>query len=144
MLSIFDQNMAIPEDKILSIRASRHGNLLYYPESVVKHPKNESTYFKSIYDHTARVHFSRFLINMEFAEKRGKYIKQLFSLQFYYYSFWRKLISLTRSVFEPKVYFQKFNGFRLAERWVKMYRRGAIIVRESIIADARMDSMQRI
>lgn len=140
MLSLFDQQMLIPEDKILSIRALRYGNLLYFPETLVRHPKVESTYFKNLCDYTARVHFSRFIINIELVKNRSKYLKNIYSLQFWYYSLWRKTIALTRSIFEPKVYYQKFKGFRMAEHWVKQYLRGEIMIQESIIDDAKIDA----
>jgi glycosyltransferase involved in cell wall biosynthesis len=140
MLNLFDQKMAIPEDKILSIRALRYGSLMYLPEGLVLHPRIESTYFKSIADYTARVHFSRLLINMELAGEKGYIIRYLYILHFKYYSFWRKVIALIRSIFNPELYLQKYKGFRTADKWGRLLYKGKINIDESIIRDARSDS----
>lgn len=139
-LSIFEQKMAIPEDKILSIRALSYGSLLYLPKHVVKHPQIKSTYFTSIYDHSARVHFSRFLINVELSNKNRRRNKELYLLHYRYYSFWRKIIAFSRSIINPKSYTPKYKGFLLAEQWVANYLQGAIPVNDNIIKDAENDS----
>jgi glycosyltransferase involved in cell wall biosynthesis len=137
MLVLFDKQLIIPEDKLLSIRCQKHGKLYHYPEELVIHPKIKSTYFLNLRDHTKRVHLSRYYLNYVLGKSSNK--EFFYNLHFKYYSFWRKVISLITLAFRNLNYLEKYKGLKDAEE---------IIAEKSlfsstelgIIDDAKIDS----
>jgi glycosyltransferase involved in cell wall biosynthesis len=142
MLTLFDLQLIIPEDKLLSIKASEYGKLLFYPEQLVKHPKIVSTYFLNMQDHTKRVHFSRFIINRELVSNNGIVFKILYDLHFLYYSFWRLIIAYVKCLWKLKKYQAKAKGIVDGIRLYKDFRLGKIKVVHGIIEDSITDSLQ--
>jgi glycosyltransferase involved in cell wall biosynthesis len=144
MLTLFDKQLIIPEDKLLSIKASEYGKLLFYPEQLVKHPKIVSTYFLNMRDHTKRVHFSRFIMNRELASKKGIVFKILYDVHFLYYSFWRLIIACFNCLRNFKMYQAKAQGIVDGIGLYIDFRLGKIKVVDHIIEDSKTDSLQYV
>jgi glycosyltransferase involved in cell wall biosynthesis len=141
MLSLFDQKLLIPEDKLLSIAALKYGKLLNYPENLVRHPKIPSTYFLNHRDHTKRVHLSRYILNIELAKNKSGLKKVLFEAHFWYYSFWRKVSAIVQSIFRPGIYVEKLKGLLDAEKLALKYKKGKLLVEKNILIDASNDAL---
>lgn len=140
MLTLFDKQLIIPEDKLLSIRASKLGRLLYYPEQLVKHPKIQSTYFLNIRDYTKRVHFSRFILNRELGKNKNTMYKIVFDLHFLYYSFWRILIAGIQTLTFSKIHRGKIAGFFDAIKLYYNYSFGNFELISTLLTDAELDA----
>jgi glycosyltransferase involved in cell wall biosynthesis len=140
MLSLFDQKLLIPEDKLLSIEALKYGKLLNYPINLVRHPKIPSTYFLNHRDHTKRVHLSRYILNIELAKNKSGFKKVLFEAHFWYYSFWRKVSAIIQSIFRPKIYMEKLKGLHDADKLAIKYKMGKLLVDKNILIDAYSDA----
>jgi glycosyltransferase involved in cell wall biosynthesis len=100
LLAPFECQLAIPEDKILSMRAQAFGKLWWVPDVALRHPPVKSTYFAGERNFTKRVHLSRLLLNREYCRFRG-YPAALGLLHYWYFSFWRVLIAACRLVASP-------------------------------------------
>lgn len=136
MLTLFDRQLIIPEDKLLSLRCQKYGKLYHYPEELVIHPKIKSTYFLNLRDHTKRVHLSRFYFNYLLGKERNNVT--LYNLHFKYYSFFRLLISITSSFISPIRGKEKTKGIMDALKFIRHQFKSQRI--ESIYQDAEIDA----
>ena len=70
---IFENRIAMAEDKVISMRVSKKGRLWYIGDSVyIKHPPIPSTYYENDMLFHAKVVFSRLWFNFEYAYIRNK------------------------------------------------------------------------
>jgi glycosyltransferase involved in cell wall biosynthesis len=126
-LDLFDLQRAIPEDKILAIRTWRHGDIINYPENLVRHPKIESTYFKNLRNHTMRVLFSRYIINMELSVYRSSRYSVLYKIHFWYYISWRLIIATSKIIGFKKANREKLWGVIDAIKCVFQFNNGSYL-----------------
>lgn len=110
LLSIFEKRWGMGEDKYLSFRASRKGKLLLFTLPAFAHPPIESTYFVNNRDFQARVLYSRLWLALTI----GGQFKTYTYLRYFYYAFWRILISVFKALTGNSEAKEKFLGNLLA------------------------------
>ena len=139
-LDLFDLQLSIPEDKILAIRTWRHGDIMNYPENLVRHPKIESTYFKNIRNHTMRVLFSRYIINMELSVYRSSRFSILYKIHFWYYISWRLVIATSKICGFKKAHKEKLLGVIDAMKCVFQFNKGFYLQNFDFHCLAKLDA----
>lgn len=93
LLSLFEIKSGMGEDKIISMRASTYGKLLFNPTICLYHPAVESTYFSNLRNFTFKTQYSRALLNRVFTEVKNKnYL--ISTLNLYWYNLGRLIIAL--------------------------------------------------
>ncbi len=142
-LDLFDLQLAIPEDKILAIRTWRYGDIINYPENLVRHPKIESTYFKNLRNHTMRVLFSRYIINMELSAYRSSGLSVLYKIHFWYYLSWRMIIATFKIISFKKAQREKLLGVIDAMKCVFQFNKGSYLQNLDFHCLAKSDAKKR-
>lgn len=75
MFSIFEKRIAMGEDKVISMRASKYGKLFYLgSKTYIHHPPEKSTYFINKVDFIAKTTFSRLWLSKQYAYAHNKQI----------------------------------------------------------------------
>ncbi len=73
LFTIFEKRIAMGEDKVISMRASQFGKLIYFgANDYLYHPPEPSTYFDNEINFIAKTTFSRLWINKVYAKVRKK------------------------------------------------------------------------
>lgn len=73
MFRIFEKRIAMGEDKVISMRASKYGKLLFFgSKDYLYHPPEPSTYFENEIKFIAKTTYSRLWISKVYAEVRNK------------------------------------------------------------------------
>lgn len=71
----FEKRIMMGEDKIISMRASKYGDLYYFGDkNYLRHPPIKSTYFNNVISFTAKVTFSRFELSKVYSKTNNKKI----------------------------------------------------------------------
>ncbi|MES2691188.1 MAG: glycosyltransferase [Bacteroidota bacterium] len=110
LFDTFESRMGMGEDKVISYAMSKKGLLVYNPVIGLKHPANESNYYEDMASFTAKVIFSRLLLNIEYARQNGKAPITGYLL-FYWYALCRLMIAvLSWMVFRTNTHKQKVKG----------------------------------
>jgi hypothetical protein len=87
MFSLFEKRIAMGEDKAISMKASKYGNLFFLGEKkYLYHPPIESTYFNDEISFNAKTLFSRLWLNYIYAEVKNK------SIHYAYFFFFVHLV----------------------------------------------------
>lgn len=100
LLALYERKLGKGEDKIISMLASQYGKLLYLPELYLNHPPNDSNYFQNNCSFARKVTYSRLYHSNIFAAvcQKPKWKEYII---FYYFSFWRLLISFFSLLLHP-------------------------------------------
>lgn len=73
MFSMFEKRIAMGEDKVISMRASKYGRLMFLgAKNYLHHPPIASTYFNNNIEFIAKTTFSRLWLSKEFARSHSK------------------------------------------------------------------------
>jgi len=93
LFSLFEQKMAMGEDKYISMGALKFGKIAYNDIVCMTHPANVSSYFDNMFTFMRKKMYSRLWLSLRYAEV--KRIPVFFAfLHYYWYALWRIIFSV--------------------------------------------------
>jgi glycosyltransferase involved in cell wall biosynthesis len=140
LFSLYEIGLGKGEDKYISMAAIKYGKLAFIGNTCLLHPSHPSNYFKDLTSFSQREIFSRFVLSKRYAETINIAFWKV-KIHFYYYAFWRILISLLTCTINPQKHnIQKLKGKFIGVFYIIKKRLNAYSLCPNLSWQAELDS----
>lgn len=114
LFALFENKMAMGEDKFISLGALQFGKLAHSNETCIVHSENSSNYYQDYRSFARKELYSRLWLSVKYLKVKGRWIGWGY-IHYYWFACWRLFISALHFFLQPKkANFQIFYGKCLA------------------------------